>query len=99
MTIPKISLRCILNISFLELQTGQTSLVEGGQFLRSYIPVDSQYGFLVFISGFTTAVMPFNEFFFLFDSHSHGNRGLRIQGGTSVLLSFKILLKSRSISR
>ena len=66
-----------INMSFLELQTGQASSV-GDQFLGSYILVDNQYGFLLFINGFTTAVMSFIENSFLLDSHSHDYRGLSI---------------------
>ena len=39
-----------INMSFLELQTGQASSV-CDQFLGSYILVDNQYGFLLFING------------------------------------------------
>lgn len=79
-----------INMRFLELQTDQISLA-GDQFLGSSIPVHCQYGFLLFIGGFTTAVMSFTENLFLFDTHSPDYRGLSIQGGTSVLLKFQNL--------
>ena len=50
--------------------------------------------FLVFMGGFTTALMKQNNHFYLFDSHSKDERGLSIVGG-----NFWILGKLRNICR
>ena len=44
--------------------------------------------FLLFMGGFTTALMKHHNHFYLFDSHSRNSRGLSVVDGTSVLMKF-----------
>ena len=46
---------------------------------------------LLFMGGFTTAIMKQHSYFYLFDSHSRDERGSSIVGGTLVLLKFSDL--------
>ena len=50
--------------------------------------VDKGAGFLMFISDFTTAVTPYLNSYYLFDSHSRNGQGSMIPQGKSVLLKF-----------
>ena len=48
-------------------------------------------GFLLFISGYTIALILLNDKFYIFDSHSRNERGLTVFDGKSVLLTFSNL--------
>ena len=50
--------------------------------------VDRGVGFLMFISGFAIAVIPYLDSYYLFDSHSRNSQGSMIPQGKSVLLKF-----------
>ena len=52
-----------------------------------------QIMFLLFMVGFTTALMKHHNHFYLFDSHSRDSRGLSVVDGTSVLLKFSDLFE------
>ena len=81
------------DVTFLGLETGQASLIPGDPFLRTYVPGHNVDDFLLFISGFTIAVITKGPNFYLFDSHSRDHRGLSVPDGTSVLLRFKDLFE------
>ena len=81
------------DVTFLGLETGQASLIPGDPFLRTYVPGHNVDDFLLFISGFTIAVITKGPNFYLFDSHSRDHRGLSVPHGTSVLLRFKDLFE------
>ena len=49
--------------------------------------------FLLFMGGFTTALMKHHNHFYLFDSHSRDSRGLSVVGGTSVLMKVSDLFE------
>ena len=50
--------------------------------------VDRGDGFLMFLCGFTIAIIPYRNFFYSFDSHSRNGQGEMIANGKSVLLNF-----------
>ena len=47
--------------------------------------------FLMFICGFTVAVILYNDIYYLFDSHSRNQHGQMVVNGQSVLLKFSQL--------
>ena len=79
-------------IDYLELETEIANLRTGEPFLRRIISIIA-YGetMLLFMGGFTTAIMKQHVYFYLFDSHSRDEQSLSIVGGTSVLLKFSDL--------
>ena len=81
------------DVTFLRLETGQASLMPGDPFLRTYVPGHNVDGFLLFLSGFTIAVITKGPNFYVFDSHSRDFRGLSVPDGTSVLLRFRDLFE------
>ena len=81
------------DVTFLGLQTGQASLIPRDPFLRMYVPGHNVDEFLLFISGFTIAVITKGPNFYLFDSHSRDYRGSSVPDGNSVLLRFKDLFE------
>ena len=79
-------------IDYLEFETEIANLRTGEPFLRRIISIIA-YGetMLLFMKGFTTAIMKQHGYFYLFDPHSRDEQGLSIVGGTSVLLKFSDL--------
>ena len=82
-----------ININFLHLKTSDVTLADGLPFLRCCIPHNICDGLLLFIGGNTTAIVPGQNKFYLFDSHSRDDRGLCVSDGTSVLLRFHDFLE------
>ena len=65
------------------LQTKIVTLVAGDSLLRIIVRDSSDDSpFLLFMGGFTTAVIQHDDFFYLFDSHSRDMRGLSVAGST-----------------
>ena len=78
-----------LPIDFLVFKTEMAHLRTRGLFLqRTSTKIHLEVMFLLFMGGFTAALMKQNNHFHLFDSQSRDERGLSIVGGTSVLLKF-----------
>ena len=58
-------------VDFLELKTEIAHLRNGESFLRRSVPnTGDEFMFLLFMGGFTTALMKHHNHFYLFDSHS-----------------------------
>ena len=55
--------------------------------------------FLLFMGGFTTALMKHHNHFYLFDSHSRDSRGLSVVDGTSVLMKVSDLFEVENYIR
>ena len=82
-----------ININFLHLETCDVTLADGLPFLRCCVPHNICDGLLLFIGWNTTAIVPGQNKFYLFDSHSCDDTGLCVSDGTSVLLRFHYLLE------
>ena len=82
-----------ININFLHLETRDVTLADGLPFLRSCVPHNICDGLLLFIGGNTTAIVPRQNKFNIFDSHSPDGRGLCVSNGTTVFLRFHDLLE------
>ena len=81
-------------VDFLELKTEIARLRNGEPFLRRSVPnTGDEFMFLLFMGGFTTALMKHHNHFYLFDSHSRDSRGLSVVDGTSVLMKFSDLFE------
>ena len=81
-------------VEFLELKTEIAYLRTGEPFLRRIVSSEcDEIMFLLFMGGFTTALMKQHNHFYLFDSHSRDEQGLSVAGGTSVLLKFSDLME------
>ena len=81
-------------VDFLELKTEIAHLRNGEPFLRRSVPnTGDEFIFLLFMGGFTTALIKHHNHFYLFDSHCRGSRGLRMVDGASVLIKFSDLLE------
>ena len=61
--------------------------------------VNKGTGFLLFIDGYTIAILPHSNSIFLFDSHSRDERGLFVSNGYSVLLKFSSLIQVENYIR
>ena len=79
-------------IDYLELETEVANLRIGEPFLWKIVSISAydETG-LLFMGGFTTAIMKKLGYYYLFDSHSRDEQVLSIVGGTSVLLTFSDL--------
>ena len=78
-------------VEYLSLENGEVSAhSQEFPFLRGIhnACVDKGVGFLMFISGFTIAVIPYLDSYYLFDSHIRNGQGLMITQGKSVLQKF-----------
>ena len=81
-------------VDFLELKTEIAHLRNDESFLRRSVPnTGDEFMFLLFMGGFTTALMKHHNHFYLFDSHSRDSRGLSVVDGTSVLMKFSDLFE------
>ena len=81
-------------VDFLELKTEIAHLRNGESFLRRSVPnTGDEFMFLLFMGGFTTALMKHHNHFYLFDSHSRDSRGLSVVDGTSVLMKVSDLFE------
>ena len=89
-----------VQIEFLELQINLARLRDGDPFLKNAVPDRDNVLFLLFMVGNTTAIMSWQSFFYVFDSHSRDERGSNIPNGQSVLSKFRYIFeKLRSIYR
>ena len=82
------------SVEFMSLENGEISANSVGfPFLRAIYNscVDRGDGFLMFLCGFTIVIIPYRNFFYLFDSHSRNGQGEMIGSGKSVLLEFSHL--------
>ena len=82
---------CMFSVDYLSIENGEVSAhAEEFAFLRGIHNgcVDEGVRCLVFISGFTIAVIPYLDSYYLFDSHSRNGQGSMILQGKSVLLKF-----------
>ena len=82
-----------VQIEFLQLETKLASLTYGAPFLRNIVSTTENVLFLLFMGGYTTAVISSQNFFYVFDSHSRDERGLNIANGRSVLLKFRYIFE------
>ena len=82
-------------VDFLELKTEIAHLKNGEPFLRRSVSNNTgdEFMFLLFMGGFTTALMKHHNHLYLFDSHSRDSRGLSVLDGTSVLMKFSDLFE------
>ena len=81
-------------VNFLELKTEIGHFRNGETFLRKSVAnTGDEFMFLLFMGGFTSALMKHNNHFYLFDSHSQDSRGLNVVDGTSVLMKFSDLFE------
>ena len=81
-------------LDFLELKTEIAHLRNGEPFLRRSFPnTGDEFIFLLFMGGFTTALIKHHNHFYLFDSHCRDSRGLGMVDGTSVLIKFSDLFE------
>ena len=81
-------------VDYLELKTEIAHLRNGEPFLRRSVPnTGDEFMFLLFMGGFTTALMKHHNHFYLFDSHSRDSRGLSVVDGTSVLMKVSDLFE------
>ena len=84
-------------VDFLELNTEIAHLRNGEPFLRRSVPNTSdEFMFLLFMGGFTTALMKHHNHFYLIDSHSQDSRGLSVVDGTSVLMKLSAVFEVES---
>ena len=81
------------NKNYLSLENGLRRLVEDFLYLQAIHLSDSKKGndFLMFICGFTVAVILYNDSYYLFDSHSRNQHSQMVVNGQSVLLKFSQL--------
>ena len=76
-------------VDFLELKSEIAHLKNGEPFLTRSVPnTGDEFMLLLFMDGFTTALMKHHNRFYLFDSHCRDSRGLSVVDGTSVLMIF-----------
>ena len=65
------------------------TVTDGDPFLRNIIPANDGILFLLFMSGYTTALMTFESNIYWFVSNSSDKRCSSVENGSSVLLKFK----------
>ena len=85
---------CSFGVELLSLENGEVNCFSTGfPFLRAIHDSceKSGVGFLIFITGYTVAIVPMGNKFYLFDSHSRNRLGEVVPDGTSVLLKFSRL--------
>ena len=82
-----------VQIEFLQLETKLASLTYGDPLLKNIVTNTENVLFLLFIGGYTTAVVSSQNFFYVFDSHSRDERGLNIANGRSILLKFRYIFQ------
>ena len=66
-------------VQYLRLETQLATLVNGDSFLRDILTTEGNNGIilcLLFMEGFTTAIILLRKYYYLFDSHSRDERGL-----------------------
>ena len=83
-------------VQYLRLQTQLAALINGDSFLQDLLATGGINGItlcLLFMEGFTTAVILLRNCYYLFDSHSRDERSLSVVDGTSVLIKFMDLYK------
>ena len=81
-------------VQYLRLETQLATLINGDSFLRDLLTTGGNNGItlcLLFIEGFTTAIILLRNCYYLFDSHSRDERDLSVVDGTSVLMKFRDL--------
>ena len=70
------------------------TLINGDSFLRDLLTLGGNNGItlcLLFMEGFTSAIILLRNCYYLFDSHRRDERGLNAADGTSVLMKFRDL--------
>ena len=77
-------------VQHLKLETQFAALINGDSFLGDLLTAGITLC-LLFIEGFTTAIIFLRNCYYLFDSHSSDERGLSVVDGTSVLMKCKDL--------
>ena len=78
-------------IDYLELETEIANLRTGKPLLRRIVSSAYDETILLFMGGFTTAIMKQHRYLYLLDSHSRDEWSLSIVGTTSVLLKIRDL--------
>ena len=81
-------------VQYLRLATQLATLINGDSFLRDLLTTGGSNGItlcLLFMEGFTTAVILLRNCYYLFDSHSRDERDLSVVDTTSVLMKFRDL--------
>ena len=81
---------CMFSVEYLSLENGEVSAhSQEFAFLTGIHNgcVDKCVGFLVFISGFTIAVIPYLDSYYLFDSHSRNGQGSMIPQGKVISIT------------
>ena len=81
-------------VQYLRLETQLATLINGDSFLRDLLTTGGNNGItlcLLFMEGFTTAIILLRNCYYLFDSHSRDERDLSVVDGTSVLMKFRDL--------
>ena len=81
-------------VQYLRLETQLATLINGDSFLRDLLTTGCNNDItlcLLFMEGFTTAIILLRNCCYLFDSHSRNERGSSVVDGISVLLKFSDL--------
>ena len=81
-------------VQYLRLETQLAALINGDSFLRDLLTTGGNNGItlcLLFMEGFTTAIILLRNCYYLFDSHSRDEGTLSVVDGTSVLMKFRDL--------
>ena len=81
-------------VQYLRLETQLATLINGDSFLRDLLTTGGNNGItlcLLFMEGFTTAIILLRNSYYLFDWHSRDKRGLSVVDGTSVLMKLRDL--------
>ena len=78
----------------LQLKTKLTSVTFGDPFLNNIVSHTENVSFLLFMRGYTTAVISSQNFFYVSDSHSQDERGLNIANERSILLNFRYIFET-----
>ena len=81
-------------VDFLELKTEIAHLRNGESFLRRSVPnTGDEFMFLLFMGGFTTALMKQHNHLYLLNFHSRDSRGFSAVDGTSVSMNVYYLFE------
>ena len=81
-------------VQYLRVGTQLATLINGDSFLRDSLATGGNNGItlcLLFMEGFTTAIILLRNYYYLFDLQSRDERGLNVVDETSVLMRFRDL--------
>ena len=82
-----------VQIELLQLKTKLASVTFGDPFLNNVVSNTENVLFLLFMRGYTTAIISSQNFFYVFHSHSQDERRLNIANWRSILLKFRYIFE------